>query len=1696
MYHSGVYIAQGPGDAPGKHRGVFRVIVRTCPHGIYGPSCNISCPVCQNGGVCHDITGACICPPGFQGETCEKPCGDDYFGRECQHRCSDTNQDKNVKSCRGILMCLPDPYGCSCGTGFHGPFCNETCPPHFYGADCKQSRFCFCKTEQVCDIYTGTCSQDKGTCIQGCKNAPYCDTSYPLLKNKPLVSGISDNKAIIRFSAWTKNRDDGEGRPKEYRIEFKVANETWSTQNVTALPNKQVYNHTLRGLKSGTYYQVRVLVVDADGNYRERDAAVERFRTACGSPKMAPQNVTIDNSSTSEIVVKWKNPGREQWSCWSVSVILEADGVYEKNKEFNLTQSGFTSVEEHHIPVKPYTRAIIRLKLRTPNNKHSPWTQKYNVTSAEDAPSMVSDVQIKKAGAREALLSWRPPQKANGILRRYLVLYKPLAFRIRDCPQPEQIPSEVPVNASLTTVNLTALRPYTKYQVSVTAETILPGRPFNTTFNTTAAVPEAEPSNFHHSRTVDGYYALRWSPIPCDFANGASPSYYLELKSNDPWDSKEREETVPSPKFQYQDLVPYTQYEAKVFAQNEAGRSPKHASLKFRTEPADPPAPTDLDAAQQSQDAVTLSWRAPYPPYGVLIYYQLYYKSTKGSRHTEQVIQPAHCSRSELKHCYTVNGLEPNQLYFFKVRAQNDGTGYSPYSKERQFETKEMPPGPPVNLTSSGKTEDSLKIEWQPPMRRNGKLLQYKVHLRIAHTFNAKLTESWKPNPTTLDATESTEFDLQDLFPGSTYEVCIKASTSAGFGEASCGNFSTKASAPGPPVNLTSSGKTEDSLKIEWQPPMRRNGKLLQYKVHLRIAHTFNAKLTESWKPNPTTLDATESTEFDLQDLFPGSTYEVCIKASTSAGFGEASCGNFSTKASAPVVQMVPSVVKNINNTVSIVLTPVDSVGGPITGYFLLVVREGASIDEPPKLVNFSSAQEQRLGYYVTAHFAPNQLDKGPINFLVGGGSVMGNFENPPLTDTTPYRFALVAESNYSGDVLYGYRVSAPVVVNSSGGAAGVGAIIGVIAVVLCLIIMAVSATYYYRRKKDAVAYRSKTPSMSSLKERLSRLSKLKESMPYSPCVPEDSNEYVDMACISNRCLQSLPVSLQRLQQHLSRGQTEGFLREEYMSMPKGQLHSWNIAAKPQNKPKNREEHVLPYDHSRVLLVPLSAGESTDYINANYVQGYQFPGKYIATQGPKASTLTDFWHMVWQEGACKVVMLTNLTEHGVTKCEQYWPETSQKYGNFMVTLMNTDTQVDFVVREFQLTLDDETRTIVQFHFTAWPDHGVPQYPDALWPFLKRIRDFQPLEHQPVIVHCSDGIGRTGAFLLVDSMLSQAEAEGEVNLVAHLYAMRQNRVDLVESPEQYIFAYEVLVEILCSKKHNLSIGEFFKLYPKLKAKFAATGKSVIELEFEDLKRICLLPGTEDFRSARDAENASKNRSSEILARDSRRPLLRATSDGSKTDYINAVYVDGFKRRNAYLVTQMPLQETIDDFWEMIAGSRADTLVTLGPLENETVTPKFWPDLKCTKKYGDVTVEQKNTKNFQGLVFRTFVVTQTSGPPRIVKQFHSEFWQRHRSVPSSANIILEILHRVEHWQTEAEGGPVVVQCLDGCQQSGLYCVSATIYDQLKLEKELDVFRAVENVRASRAQFIVDSEQYAFCYDVALACVDSLHTYGNLA
>ncbi|KAH6941660.1 hypothetical protein HPB50_021637 [Hyalomma asiaticum] len=132
--------------------------------------------------------------------------------------------------------------------------------------------------------------------------------------------------------------------------------------------------------------------------------------------------------------------------------------------------------------------------------------------------------------------------------------------------------------------------------------------------------------------------------------------------------------------------------------------------------------------------------------------------------------------------------------------------------------------------------------------------------------------------------------------------------------------------------------------------------------------------------------------------------------------------------------------------------------------------------------------------------------------------------------------------------------------------------------------------------------------------------------------------------------------------------------------------------------------------------------------------------------------------------------------------------------------------------------------------------------------------------------------------------------------------------------------------------------------------------------------------------------------------------------------------------------------------------------------------FWPDFNSTSKYGNVTVEHMESTGFPGLVVRSFKICQSNNSPRILKQFHCSSWNRLEKLPGSHECALDLIRRADQWQMRAEGAPVIVQCLDGCQECGLYCVLASVCEQLKLEHEVDVFRCVQRVRESRPEFIV--------------------------
>ncbi|XP_028857114.1 tyrosine-protein kinase receptor Tie-1 isoform X1 [Denticeps clupeoides] len=159
--NSGIYGANYVGESP-LFSASMRVIVRACPENKWGQKCEQDCPLCQNGGICHDKDGDCICPPGFMGMRCESACRKGMFGHNCQESC------ENSLDCKGLRFCLADPFGCSCASGWRGEFCHEACPHNMYGADCRLS--CKCKNGGACDRFSG-CNCPTGWSGQHCEKS-------------------------------------------------------------------------------------------------------------------------------------------------------------------------------------------------------------------------------------------------------------------------------------------------------------------------------------------------------------------------------------------------------------------------------------------------------------------------------------------------------------------------------------------------------------------------------------------------------------------------------------------------------------------------------------------------------------------------------------------------------------------------------------------------------------------------------------------------------------------------------------------------------------------------------------------------------------------------------------------------------------------------------------------------------------------------------------------------------------------------------------------------------------------------------------------------------------------------------------------------------------------------------------------------------------------------------------------------------------------------------------------------------------------------------------------------------------------------------------------------------------------------------------------------------------------------------------
>ncbi|NXY50461.1 PTPRK phosphatase, partial [Ceuthmochares aereus] len=353
----------------------------------------------------------------------------------------------------------------------------------------------------------------------------------------------------------------------------------------------------------------------------------------------------------------------------------------------------------------------------------------------------------------------------------------------------------------------------------------------------------------------------------------------------------------------------------------------------------------------------------------------------------------------------------------------------------------------------------------------------------------------------------------------------------------------------------------------------------------------------------------------------------------------------------------------------------------------------------------------------------------------------------------------------------------------------------------------------------------------------------------------------------------------------------------------------------------------LSDDHCRVVLQPSDTGNG--YINASYVD----VDSPLLLQGPLPGTVVDFWQMVWQEKTSIIVMLTGLVEQNKTKCEQYWPEQEQVYGDFTVTLNNTRTTTGFVTRNFCLQKAGCAlpRMVEQFHYLLWPDHGVPRNSAQLLSLVEVVNK-KKLEAPagPVLVHCSAGIGRTGTFIALDFLLKMGKAENKVDVFRCVQRLREQRVSMVQTKEQYTFLYEVLLEGLLCRSVGVPVENIASHVRRLREAGASRHNNVLEKEFKALQKFSeffqLLP----CREAEKPSNQPKNRKPGILPADSCRPILMSSlnADGSP-GYINAVFADTYTE-DKLIVTQLPFHTTLVDFWALVWDYTCTSVVVLNQL----------------------------------------------------------------------------------------------------------------------------------------------------------------------
>ncbi|XP_062984879.1 receptor-type tyrosine-protein phosphatase kappa-like [Elgaria multicarinata webbii] len=935
--------------------------------------------------------------------------------------------------------------------------------------------------------------------------------------------------------------------------------------------------------------------------------------------------------------------------------------------------------------------------------------------------------------------------------------------------------------------------------------------------------------------------------------------------------------------------------------------------------------------------------------------------------------------------------------------------------------------------------------------------------------------------------TAKPQLQCNNLKPFSVYRIAVFGSSSTTWSHTFYEvNFTTKEGVPDKPERAL---LDLSSRVLRWKPLAPCKGEILGYQVNITGTRTYNATFLEEERMR---LNSSV-TEYRKRSWKCGTSYTVTVQGLTSAGQGKPLRWELETGIGEPFVP--PSVralsVYNISasaGTAVLPLEPLPDLHGPIREYQIFVAplqnTSDSSACRSLELQHFNSS----LGSHVyVAAVLPTRNLTWPTDIVIGDGTSQHGFYNAPLHPGRNYTALLRIVSRWKQEetcscVHYDFSVGklhlAPQVGEQT------GAVMPLIVTALLLLALVLAGLLLL----GLVVARKKT-------------SKRKEPGSHAGAVPLQRCRGGASKLHTRIPVAKLLEVLKRFRQvEMEAAATEGdeaTLEKlatgrdaEYQKLVSGLLHPCLAGKEPRNWPKNRYKDILPYDESRVVLQALDP--TADYINASYVDSYRSPKFFIAAQGPLSGTVLDFWRMIWQEKTPVIVMLTDLVEQNKRKCEQYWPTEEQTHGDITVTLRSTRATPGLITRTFGLRKAGcaHPRQVEQFQCLLWPDHGLPQNPARLLTLVEAVNE-QVAEAPatgPVLVHCSAGVGRTGTFIALDCLLKMARSEGHVDVFRCVQGLREQRTCMVQTKDQYAFLYEVLLEGLLCGHTGLPVERAASHHAgRLEALRGPRQSDGYAQEFQALERLSEFFQLTSYAEAQKGHNHSKNRSPEILPADCSRPILMSSlsSDGTP-GYINATFVDTYAKEERFIATQLPLSETLLDFWALVWDYGCTALVLLNSLQDLDQTyPRFWSS-SSNSTYGTFSIKLSSEEPRTGFTLRTLTVAnsrQPQTPPLGVRFWQLDDWPTAQRLPQYPATLLQLWAEVEESSQSNPDRPVLVTCRDGVSRCGLFCATSFLCEQIRAEGLLDVSQAVRMLKRRQPRFIGDVGQYRLCYELAL-------------